>query len=60
MSSIAKEDRVSYPNCPDQGGWVDYEPFSGEPVQVQCEFCWTEPNSVFYIKEGLDEQMSSL
>lgn len=35
------------PHCPDQGWYPDNDPYSGEPVQVQCEFCWTNPLSYF-------------
>jgi hypothetical protein len=34
------------PNCPDQG-WYIVADNSGEPEQVQCEWCYTVPNSVF-------------
>lgn len=35
------------PNCPDQGWYVVQDSWSGEPLQEQCEFCWTVENSVF-------------
>jgi hypothetical protein len=60
---MSKQKLVHCPNCPDQGWYQDYkddEVFYGQdengadiyriekvPVQVQCEFCWTNPNSYF-------------
>jgi len=43
------------PNCNDQGcyyemSWCGYDEQGFdifEPIQVQCEFCYTEPLSVF-------------
>lgn len=43
---------LSCPNCPDQGWWVDYNTYAGEPEQVQCEFCYCEPNSKFLHEQG--------
>jgi len=34
------------PFCPNQGWYSDYDR-NGEVVQVQCEFCWTNPLSKF-------------
>ncbi len=34
------------PFCPNQGWYPDYDR-NGEVVQVQCEFCWTNPLSKF-------------
>ena len=33
-------------NCGDSGSYPDYDSM-GNVVQVQCEFCWTNENSVF-------------
>lgn len=35
------------PHCPDQGWYPDYHPNTGDPVQIQCEFCYTTPDSLF-------------
>ena len=35
------------PNCPNQGFWVDANYYTGEPEQVQCQFCYENKNSVF-------------
>lgn len=37
---------LSCPNCPNQG-WYAVGSNSDGWEQVQCEFCYTEPNSVF-------------
>lgn len=34
------------PFCQNQGWYPDYDRY-GEIVQVQCEFCWTNPLSKF-------------
>lgn len=34
-------------NCPDQGYWVRPNDNTGEPEQVQCEFCHTNSYSRF-------------
>jgi hypothetical protein len=34
--------------CPEMEGMI-----YSEPEQVQCEFCWTNPKSVFYQTNGL-------
>lgn len=39
--------------CGDVGYFVDAHPYTGEPEQVQCEFCYTNPKSVFFINNNL-------
>jgi hypothetical protein len=53
---------VHCPNCPDQGWYaietggcdMDGENDTRQMEQVQCEFCWTTPNSVFTIEAAND------
>jgi len=40
----------SCPMCKDQGAYPEYDEH-GYPVPVQCEFCWTNPNSLFNLKQ---------
>lgn len=47
FDSINWSKPIDCPHCPNQGWFVDSDPHTGEPVQVQCEFCYTNPNSVF-------------
>jgi len=52
-------------NCPDsdcgnKGWYVEPNHFTGEPEQVQCEFCYTEENSVFSVVESLKAKVSAL
>ncbi len=35
------------PHCPDQGWYPRYNYYTGDPEQVQCEWCYTNPKSVF-------------
>lgn len=37
--------------CPNIGWYADRDKYTGEPVQVQCEFCHTEPNSKFNLRQ---------
>lgn len=40
------------PRC-DNGGWyVVTNIHTGEPEQIQCEFCCTNPNSLFHVNRG--------
>ena len=41
------------PNCDDVGWYTDYSHHTGEPEQVQCEFCYTNPLSVFNVGKAL-------
>ena len=41
------------PNCPNQGWFAEWD--GNEPVQVQCEFCYTHPKSRFQAKTALRE-----
>ena len=48
--------------CCDNVGWYTESDYWGEPEQVQCEFCYLTPNSIFNhleksrkLKELLDE-----
>lgn len=42
---------LNCPYCGDIGWYADYNWYTGEPEQVQCEFCYTESNSVFNIRK---------
>ncbi len=33
------------PHCEDKGWWVHQDQGTGEPIQVQCEWCATTPDS---------------
>ncbi len=47
LNRMAKEEpTLNCPNCPNQGWYPEYG-HSGEPVQIQCEYCNMEPNSVY-------------
>lgn len=35
------------PHCLDQGFWINQNEHTGDPEQVQCEWCATNPNSRF-------------
>jgi hypothetical protein len=45
------------PNC-NNVGWYVMADTNGEPEQVQCQFCYTEPNSVFNVVNALNEQIT--
>jgi hypothetical protein len=45
------------PNCNNVGYYV-VEDINGEAEQVQCQFCYTEPNSVFNAVNALNEQIT--
>jgi hypothetical protein len=47
VTEVKSNSLLDCPHCPDQGWWVDADKWTGEPVQVQCEFCWTNPRSKF-------------
>jgi len=53
------KDPESCPDCPDQG-WYGIFRGHGNDEQVQCEFCWSNPNSVFNLMMELDEIQSKL
>jgi hypothetical protein len=44
----AKPEMVNCPYCDDVGYTVEPDRH-GEPEQMQCEFCYTVPNSVFNV-----------
>lgn len=44
------------PNCDNVGWYADPSHHTGEPEQIQCEFCYTNPVSVFNIKQLLTQQ----
>ena len=46
MSDTPPPPMEDCPYCPNQGWYNDTAP-DGEHVQVQCEFCWTNPLSKF-------------
>jgi hypothetical protein len=55
------EELKSCKYCEDNSGWyVEYDHNTGEPVQVQCEFCYTEPNSVFNKFAQLEAERDAL
>ena len=41
---------VHCPNCPDQGWYAEQDYGTEEVMQVQCQFCYETPNSVFNIE----------
>jgi hypothetical protein len=44
---ITKEQApLQCPDCDNVGYYIVQDRF-GEPEQVQCQFCYTEPNSIF-------------
>ncbi len=45
------------PYCPNQGWYADRDRASGDPVQVQCEFCHTNQKSVFNIKARIEREL---
>lgn len=45
---------IHCPNCPDQG-WYATETAKQEWTQVQCQFCHSNPNSVFNIKAANEQ-----
>ena len=52
MSDLDRQvaEALDCPYCPNQGWFEDADPWTGDPIQVQCEFCYTEANSVFNMK----------
>ena len=40
------------PNCNNDGYTIDCD-FNGDPQQIQCEFCYTKPNSKFNTEREL-------
>ena len=46
-SLIDSNDGLDCPLCDNCGWWLDQNPHTVEPIQVQCEFCYTEPRSKF-------------
>ena len=48
------------PNCPNQGWIADENMYTGEPEQIQCEFCYTEPNSTFNVLAANSAELSCL
>ena len=53
-------DYKNCPNCPNQGWYVHPNNYTGEPEQVQCEFCECEPNSVFNVINRLEAENAKL
>lgn len=45
------------PHCENVGWYADANPHTGEPEQVQCEFCYTEENSIFNVIQSLTTQL---
>ena len=53
-----KNELLDCPNCPNQGWYVQGNVYNGEAEQVQCEFCWTHPQSKYFnefLTEAPDE-----
>ena len=36
-------------HCPNQGWYPVLDKNTGEPIQEQCKWCWTNENSVFFV-----------
>jgi len=47
------DDVLKCPHCDDIGWFVDFD-HNGEAAQVQCEFCYTTPNSIFNLREKIE------
>lgn len=47
-------------DCGNVGYYYNVCPFTGEPEAEQCEFCYTEPDSVFNHIESLNKEISGL
>jgi len=45
-------------NCPNQGWWQGVNRNTGEPEQVQCEYCYTDPNSVFNVRNRIRQALA--
>lgn len=43
---------IKYCHCGDEGWYAVVDPHTGEPMQVQCEFCETEESSYFNYKRN--------
>lgn len=48
------------PNCENIGWYVDVNPYTGEPDQTQCEFCYREEKSIFNVIEQLQAENAGL
>jgi hypothetical protein len=48
------EEARKCPHCDDEGFTVQPDR-RGEPEQVQCEFCYTVPNSIFNMRQRIDQ-----
>jgi len=51
---VIKPQPLECPHCANEGFWIGTEQYTGEPEQVQCEFCYTQP-SVFTYKSNPPE-----
>ena len=49
----------SCPDCNNDGFYIVPDK-DGEPEQVQCQFCYTEPDSVFNVVEKLRSDLARL
>jgi len=54
------EDLKNCPHCENIGWYVDANHYTGEPEQVQCKFCYTEPKSFFNHIQSLQSQLDTL
>jgi hypothetical protein len=50
---------IRCPCCADDGYYVQPNLNTGDPEQVQCEFCYTTPNSVFNIRQRTSEAVQA-
>lgn len=59
IGSFKNSIRCPNPNCSDSGGYpeqIDDDEFE----QVQCEFCWTNPNSFFNIAATFEAKAAQI
>lgn len=50
LAHFSESEVLDCPYCPNQGWYEDVDRHTGEPIQIQCEFCETEPFSKFNFK----------
>lgn len=53
MDTIDYED---CPHCSNVGWYADANTHTGDPEQVQCEFCYTTENSIFNVIQRLQAE----
>jgi len=47
-------------NCPNQGWWAERDRSTGDAIQVQCEFCYTDAHSQFNLRAAASAALASL